>query len=155
MDFSRLQKVYARFGGKRVDVKPGQYLEIHEEIGEGDNKRTWKFKGLVIKVWKAGHPDGTFTVRGTSAGVVVEKIYPFSFSKFKKIILLDEYKVRRSKLYYIRDKVGKAARMKSLISSDRRGIDLLKSEEEYSPVAKEAVEKTSESADVETTTATE
>ncbi|NCQ82344.1 50S ribosomal protein L19 [bacterium] len=57
--------------------------------------------------------------------MVVEKIYPFAYPNFEKIILLDEYKVKKSKLYYIRDKVGKAARMKSLISSERRGMNLL------------------------------
>ena len=136
MNFSRLQKVYAKFGGKAIDVKPGQLLEIHEEVGTEDNKRNWKFKGLVIKVWKAGHPDGTFTVRGISSGVVVEKIYPFSFPRFKQVLLMDEYKVRRAKLYYIRDKVGKGARMKSLITPERRGLDLIAEAKELA--AKEA-----------------
>lgn len=62
------------------------------------------------------------------AGVEVEKIYPLSFSKFDKIILLDEYKVRRSKLYYIRDKVGKDARFKSKITAEKRDINLLDKE---------------------------
>lgn len=156
MNFSRLQKVYAKFGWKAIDVKPGQLLEIHEEVGTGDNKRTWRFKGLVIKVWKAGHPDGTFTVRGMSSGIVVEKIYPFSYPKFKKVLLMDEYKVRRAKLYFIRDKVGKGARMKSLITSERRGMDLVTKAKELAakeaekvaakaPVAKEEkVEKAAE-----------
>jgi large subunit ribosomal protein L19 len=52
--------------------------------------------------------------------VVIEKIYPLSFAKFAKVLLLDEYRVRRAKIYYIRDKVGKGARMKSRITSDRR-----------------------------------
>lgn len=55
----------------------------------------------------------------------VEKIYPLSFNKFDKIILLDEYKVRRAKLYYIRDKVGKDARFKSKITAAKRDINLL------------------------------
>lgn len=81
---------------------------------------------MVIKVKKPGSADGTFTIRGQVAGQTIEKIYPLSFPKFEKIILLDEYKVRKSKLYYIRDKVGKAARMKSKISAERRETDLLK-----------------------------
>jgi large subunit ribosomal protein L19 len=56
----------------------------------------------------------------------VEKIYPLSFTKFKKVVLLDEFKARRSKLYYLRDKIGKDAKMKSKITSERRDSDLIK-----------------------------
>ncbi len=87
--------------------------------------RIWKFKGLVVKVRKPAHPDGTFTIRGSVAGHTIEKIYPLSFPKFEKVILLDEYKTRRTKLYYIRDKVGKDAKFKSKITSDRKDTNLL------------------------------
>ncbi len=100
-------------------------LEVHERVGEGSNKRIWKLKGLVIKVKKPNHPDGTFTIRGESAGMVIEKIYPLSFPNFEKVLLLDEYKTRRSKLYYIRDKVGKDAKMKSKIEASNRNKNLL------------------------------
>lgn len=110
---------------KKIQVKVGQLLEIHETIGEGDNKRNWKFRCLVYSVKNPSHPNGTFLVRGISSGVVIEKIYPLCFDRFSKIILLDEFKVRRSKLYFLRDKVGKGARLKSLITSDRRNMDLL------------------------------
>lgn len=110
---------------KKIQVKVGQLLEIHETIGEGDNKRNWKFRCLVYSVNNPSHPNGTFLVRGVSSGVVIEKIYPLCFEKFSKIVLLDEFKVRRSKLYFLRNKVGKGARLKSLISSDRRNMDLL------------------------------
>ena len=52
--------------------------------------------------------------------MTIEKIYPLSYTKFVKVTLLDEYKIRKAKLYYIRDKVGKASRMKSIITSNRR-----------------------------------
>jgi large subunit ribosomal protein L19 len=81
---------------------------------------------LVLKVKKPSNPDGTFTVRGDVAGVVVEKIYPLSFPKFDKVILLDEYKTRQAKLYYLRDKIGKDARMKSKITASKRNKDILK-----------------------------
>ena len=90
------------------------------------NNRIWKFKCLVLKVKKPSNPDGTFTVRGEVAGVSLEKIYPLSFPKFDKVILLDEYKTRQAKLYYLRDKVGKDARMKSKITSTQRNKDILK-----------------------------
>lgn len=66
-----------------------------------------------------------FTIRGVSSGVVVEKIYPLGYTKFKKVILLDEYKTRSGVLYKMRNKVGKAAKMKSKITSERRNADLL------------------------------
>lgn len=100
-------------------------LELHEEVGEGNNKRIWKFKGLVLKVKKASHVDGTFTIRGKTAGHTIEKIYPLSFLKFAKVLLLDEYKIRRAKLYYMRDKVGKSARMTSTLTKDEKNIDLM------------------------------
>ncbi len=123
---------------KTIQVKTGQLLEIHETIGEGDNKRNWKFKCLVYGVKNASHPNGTFLVRGVTSGVVIEKIYPLCFEKFSKIVLLDEFKVRKSKIYFLRDKVGKGARLKSIITSERRNMDLLTLQ--IQPVVEETVE---------------
>lgn len=123
---------------KTIQVKTGQLLEIHETIGEGDNKRNWKFKCLVYGVKNASHPNGTFLVRGVTSGVVIEKIYPLCFEKFSKIVLLDEFKVRKSKIYFLRDKVGKGARLKSIITSERRNMDLLTLQ--IQPVVEEIVE---------------
>lgn len=113
-------------GYKILPVKTGMQVELHERVGEGSTERIWKFKGLIIKVRKPGSADGSFTIRGLAAGQTIEKVYPLSFPKFEKVILIDEYKVRKSKLYYIREKVGKAARMKSKIAAERRESDLLK-----------------------------
>ena len=123
---------------KTIQVKTGQLLEIHETIGAGDNKRNWKFKCLVYGVKNASHPNGTFLVRGVTSGVVIEKIYPLCFEKFSKIVLLDEFKVRKSKIYFLRDKVGKGARLKSIITSERRNMDLLTLQ--IQPVVEETVE---------------
>ncbi len=62
----------------------------------------------------------------------MEKIYPFSFNKFEKVLLLDEYKVRKSKLYYMRDKIGKDARLKSIISAENRDSNLLNKSRTFS-----------------------
>lgn len=126
MNFERLKHFYDNNGSKILDVLPGMQLEIHEK--DVESNRIWRFKCLVIKVKKPSHADGSFTVRGTVAGVEVEKIYPLSFNNFDKLILLDEYKVRRAKLYYIRDKVGKDARFKSKITAAKRDINLLDKE---------------------------
>lgn len=100
-------------------------LELHEHVGEWSNKRIWRFKGLVIKVKKKNHADGTFTIRWKAAGHTIEKVYPLSFPNFEKVILTDQYKVRRAKLYYIREKVWKDARMKSVITNADKWLDLL------------------------------
>lgn len=80
---------------------------------------------MVIKVKNPNQPDGTFTIRGEVARMTIEKIYPLSFPNFDKVLLLDDYKIRRSKLYYIREKIGKDARFKSIIESSRRNTNLL------------------------------
>jgi len=124
MNFERLKKLYKQKKYPILKVKVGQQLEIHEQVGEWDSNRVSKFKGLVIKVKKPQHPDGTFTIRWTVARMTVEKIFPLSFQRFEKVLLLDEYRVRRSKLYYIRDKIGKAAKMKSLLWQNKGHVDL-------------------------------
>ena len=126
MNYERLQSVYSKNGYPILPVRTGMLIEVHEKVWEGSTERIWKFKGLVIKTKKENHPDGTFTMRWTCSGVTVEKIYPFSFNKFEKVLLLDEYKVRKSKLYYMRDKIWKDARLKSIITAENRDTDLLK-----------------------------
>lgn len=126
MNYERLQSVYSKNGYPILPVRTGMLIEVHEKVWEGSTERIWKFRGLVIKTKKENHPDGTFTMRWTCSGVTVEKIYPFSFNKFEKVLLLDEYKVRKSKLYYMRDKIWKDARLKSIITADNRDSDLLK-----------------------------
>jgi len=124
MNFKRLKSFYNKHSYPVLNVKPGQILEIHEKVWDGDSSRIWKFKGMVLKVKKPQHPDGSFTIRGEVARTTIEKIYPLSFEKFEKVLLMDENKVRRSKLYYMRDKVGRWAKMKSIITPERKGIDL-------------------------------
>ena len=127
MNYERLKSVYDKNGYPLLPVKKGMHLEIHEKVGEGSTERVWRFKGLVIKTKKENHPDGTFTIRGNASGVTIEKIYPLSFGKFDKVLLLDEYKARKSKLYYMRDKIGKDARLKSKITPERRDTNLVAS----------------------------
>jgi len=125
MYYNRLKNIYDKNKNIVLPVKPGMFLEIHEIVWEWDTRRIWKFKCLVIKVKNPNQPDGTFTVRGEVARMTIEKIYPLSFPNFDKVILLDDYKIRRSKLYYIREKIWKDARFKSIIESEKRWTDLL------------------------------
>jgi large subunit ribosomal protein L19 len=125
MNNQRLQAIAQNQQYHILPIRSGMQLELHERVGDDKNQRIWKFKGLVLKVKRPNHVDGTFTIRGKTSGMTIEKIYPLSFQAFDKVLLLDTFKVRRAKLYYLRDKVGKDARLKSLITSDERGMDLL------------------------------
>lgn len=139
MYYNRLKNIYDKNQNIILPVKPGMFLEIHEIVWEWDTKRIWKFKWLVIKVKNPNQPDGTFTIRGEAARMTIEKIYPLSFPNFSKVILLDDYKIRRSKLYYIREKIGKDARFKSIIESEKRWTDLLAlvNKDQKAPVVEE------------------
>ena len=125
MNFNRTKVIREKNGADILPIKSGMQLEIHEQL-EWEGNRVWRFKCLVLKVKNPQHADGTFTVRGEVAGVKVERIYPLSFRKFKKVVLLDEAKTRKSKLYYLRDKVGKKAKLKSKITAKRKDLNLIK-----------------------------
>lgn len=90
-------------------ISVGDTVRVHQEISEGDKSRTQIFEGIVIAI--KGRENGqTFTVRRISTGGVgVEKIFPVRLSSIKKVEVKRQGKVRRSKLYYLRDRIGKAA----------------------------------------------
>lgn len=98
----------------------GDTIAVHQEITEGDKKRTQIFQGLVIAI--SGSQTGkSFTVRKIGANSIgVEKIYPVNAPFIKKIEVKRQGQVRRAKLYYLRDRVGKAAtRIKEKANSKR------------------------------------
>jgi len=120
MNFERIKQIAALHNNAEIwDVKVGQEVEIHERVKDWNNERVWRFKGLIIRVKKSNSHDGTFTVRGKVLGIDIEKTYPLSSQSIEEIILLDEKKIRRSKLYFIREKIGKDARLKSLLTGER------------------------------------
>lgn len=92
--------------------RAGDRINIHFKVIEGDKERIQQFEGDVISI-RGGGIDKTFTVRKISDGVGVERIFPFHSPKIAKIDLVREGKVRRAKLYYLRNLSGKAARIKS------------------------------------------
>jgi large subunit ribosomal protein L19 len=94
-----------------TDVKPGDNVNISYKIIEGDKERIQNFKGDVIKI--SGHGlTKTICIRKISNGVGVERIFPFNSPNIVDISLLKKGKVRRSKLYYLRELSGKKARIK-------------------------------------------
>ncbi len=93
------------------DFKAGDNIVVSYEIVEGDKRRIQDFKGDVIKINGQGKSK-TFTVRKMSSGVGVERIFPMNNPFIAEIRVLKRGKVRRSKLYYLRNLVGKKARIK-------------------------------------------
>ncbi len=92
----------------------GDTVVVHFEIIEGKTKRIQKYEGVVISI-KGEGVRKTFTVRKISYGVGVERVFPVHSPRVIKVELLKTGKVRRSKLYYLRDKIGKDARIKEFL----------------------------------------
>ena len=101
--------------GSPHQFKVGDTVKVHFKIVEGKTERIQVYEGLVICFKNAGI-SRTFTVRKNSYGVGVERIFPFHSPRIAKVEVLRQGKVRRAKLYYIRDKIGKGAKIKTLIN---------------------------------------
>lgn len=93
------------------DFKTGDRIRVHVRVIEGDKERIQPFEGDVISI-RGSASDKTFTVRKISSGVGVERIFNYNSPKIAKIDVVKEGKVRRAKLYYLRNLSGKAARIK-------------------------------------------
>ncbi len=93
------------------NFKPGDHIKVQVRVIEGDKERLQAFEGDVISIRGAGLSK-TFTVRKISSGVGVERIFNYNSPKIAKVEILKEGKVRRAKLYYLRNLSGKAARIK-------------------------------------------
>ena len=94
--------------------KIGDTVKVHFKIIEGKNERIQVYEGLVI-AFKNARSGRTFTVRKNSYGGGVERVFPLYSPRIAKVELVRPGRVRRAKLYYIRDKIGKAAKIKELI----------------------------------------
>jgi large subunit ribosomal protein L19 len=93
------------------DFAPGDTLNVHVRVVEGNKERVQQFKGVVIKRQGAGVRE-TYTVRKLSNGVGVERTFPLHTPTVAKIEVVTRGDVRRAKLYYLRDRVGKRAKVK-------------------------------------------
>ncbi len=97
--------------GDLPQFRPGDTVEVHVRIVEGDKERIQVFKGVVIR--KRGALTGaSFTVRKVSYGVGVERIFPTHSPNIDRVVVLTRGDVNRSRLYYLRERRGKAARIK-------------------------------------------
>lgn len=93
------------------DFDSGDTINVHVKISEGEKERIQVFQGVVIKKTK-GYSSARFTVRKISGGIGVERIFPLYSPVIDKIEVITKGRVRRSKLYYLRNLRGKAARIK-------------------------------------------
>ena len=93
------------------DFAPGDTLKVHVRVVEGNKQRIQVFQGVVIRRQNGGIHE-TFTVRKLSYGVGVERTFPVHSPIIEKIEVFTRGDVRRAKLYYLRDRVGKAAKVK-------------------------------------------
>lgn len=92
----------------------GDTVKVYAKIKEGNRERTQMFEGIVIKK-QGGSNRATFTVRKNSNGIGVEKTWPIHSPIVEKVEVVRKGKVRRAKLYYLRDRVGKKAKVKERI----------------------------------------
>ncbi len=112
------------------ELKSGMKVRISQKIKETDKERLQAFEGVVIAVKHGRGKTGTFTVRKISSGIGVERVFPLHALTIEKIEVLSQAKVRRAKLYYLRGRIGKKAKM--------RQVELA---EAIAPVAESAEEK--------------
>ena len=136
-------------------IRPGDTVRVHQRIKEGEKERVQIFEGLVIRINSGHGADKSFTVRRIVGGFGVEKIFPLHSTNIVKIEIKKRSKVRRSKLYYMRDRSGKSARLKGTFISEKdleESIEELAEEKEKEEAEKavEEGETAAEDSDVQT-----
>ncbi|OHA64099.1 MAG: 50S ribosomal protein L19 [Candidatus Wildermuthbacteria bacterium RIFCSPHIGHO2_01_FULL_48_25] len=113
------------------DIRPGDTVQVHQKIKEGDKERIQVFEGVVLAMKHGKGVSGMITVRKVSQGVGIERIFPLHSPFIEKIEVVKRAKVRRAKLYYLRDAKGKKAKLKAKEFN-------LEKPEEPAPVVEEA-----------------
>ncbi|MBI5152361.1 50S ribosomal protein L19 [Candidatus Peregrinibacteria bacterium] len=125
---------------KIPELAPGMTVRVSQKIKEGDKERLQAFEGVVISVGSGSGVDKNFTVRKIVDGIGVEKTFPFHSPIVAKIEIKKTGKIRRAKLYYMRNLQGKAARLKE------KGLRETPEEEKEKAVAELAEQKAKEEA---------
>ncbi len=114
-----IENIRAQPESEHPEFRPGDTVRVHVRIREGDKERIQAFEGVVIKRKRAASAT-TFTVRKMSYGVGVERIFPLHSPMIAKIEVKSRGKVRRSRLFYLRELTGKAARISERVQPARR-----------------------------------
>lgn len=136
---------------KALGIRSGDTIRVHQKIQDKGKTRIQMFEGLVLARKHGDEPGATFTVRKVASGVGVEKIFPLYSPLIDKLEIVKRAKVRRSKLYYIREKVNREIkrqmRRMSLVSmSTESGAEAALREAEEAKVAEEEAAKAAEAA---------
>lgn len=112
MQRKAIAEIEAKYFRKDLpEMRTGDMVRVHTKIKEGDKERIQIYEGVVIAYRKGQPGSSMFTVRKTSYGVGVERMFPFHSPRIDKIEVLGHGEVRRSRLYFLRDLKGKAARL--------------------------------------------
>ncbi len=127
---SVLQEIQELAIKKVPTIKTGNTVKVHQKIKEGEKERIQIFEGLVIAINSGHGADKTITVRKIVEGIGVEKIFPLYSPNVVKIEVKKKSKIRRAKLYYMRERSGKSARLRETFVTDKESKDLEKSIEE-------------------------
>lgn len=150
MDNNILKKIEEESYKKRPDVKVGDTIKLHLKVKEGNKERTQIFQGVVISIRGTGLSKNII-VRKISYGVGVEKIVPVHSPVLSKIEVVKRGTVRRAKLFYLRERVGrralKVSNLKDIYMTDEVEVPIENSEDEEvveAEVVKEEVVETSE-----------
>lgn len=107
-----MDKLLQKYSKQGFNVQVGQKVRVAQKIQEGAKERIQNFEGVVIAMHKTDKSlDGTFTVRAMIDGIGVEKVFPYYSQAIDSIRIVGETNVRRSKLYYLRERTGKRARL--------------------------------------------
>jgi len=127
---------------KIPELKIGDTVKVHVKIKEGNKERIQIFEGIIIKK-QGGGVNATFTVRKISYGVGVEKTFLVHSPLVEKVEVVRVGKARRAKLYYLRDRVGKAAKTKEKLGAriENREITIKEDLAEEAPVEEVAAEE--------------
>ena len=122
------------------DLKVGDTIRVHQRIKEGNRERIQVFEGIIIKK-QGGGLNATFTVRRVAYGCGVEKTFLIHSPMVEKVEVVRVGKARRAKLYYLRDRIGKASKTKEAIGAriENKEIVIKGVETEEAPVAEEVV----------------
>lgn len=110
-----VEQEFAKARESQPGFKAGDTVNVHVKIKEGNKERVQQFQGVVIQRRGTNTNGETFTVRKVSNGVGVERIFPIISPSIDKIELVKQGKVRRAKLYYMKGRQGKSARIKEKI----------------------------------------
>lgn len=139
---------------KIPDLKVGNTVKVHVRIKEGNKERIQVFEGIIIKVQGSG-VNKTFTVRKLSYGVGVEKTFLIHSPLVEKVEVVRVGKARRAKLFYLRDRVGKAAKTKEIAGARIENKEIIiKGEEVKAEVVETENIETAEATEVQTAEAT-